>query len=413
MRTAAFVDQPVPWDDATEEKLERERADAEKKLKIQLKEVKGRYYWEPGRSVSLNFAMTGIPMFRVYNLGGFSGMAYNSRTGVLTVNPEWRTTREEFTSYGWAPLADKMIQIVKQSPRIVDVVNENLDKAEVKLGFKLEQGVRQEIVRWCEKAAERRLSVHAFPAPKGKEFVVAQPTVAIASELVKVAKVLVGDVSQMSHDEAVEVLGDIRHLYTDYGAMQLKSKREKMYGDKYSAQIILSFDKLVYAPHWTASDVLRRMSKSDAVLAFVDVVESNISVLKKGIIERLESKVPMERIVGWDEADDFDNVTGRVVNVRIGNFSEQHGELCVEGDVIMTVEARRLPDLVKGVYNTMSDVELKSLVQRWAEYAPEDFWMDGEYRGSASARIRQLMQMWRGMTPRKQQKHYDDLQRIR
>jgi len=407
MKTAVFVDQPVPWDDATEEKLEREREDAEKKLKVHLKEVRGRYYWEPGRSVSLNFAMTGIPMFRVYNLGGFHGIAYDGRAGVLTVNPEWRSTREEFTSYGWAPLADKMIQVVKQSPRVADVVSDSLDKAEVKLGFKLEQGVRQEIVRWCEKAAERRLSVHAFPAPKGKDFVVAQPTVAIASELVRVAKVLVG----AGFDDAIKAMSDLEHLYTDYGAMELKSKRERFDGDKYVAECVFYFDKLAYVPHWVGWHYMRELGMEDALRAFRDVMGLLNVALRRKIAGHLEEKVPLDRVVGWNEADDFDDKRGKVLDVSFGRFSSHHGELVVDGTVKMIVEARKLPVLSQGVYNAMSDMELKNKIALWAQAAPENFWMDGEYRGSATARTKQIMQLWRKMTPHQQQKHYDDLKK--
>ena len=173
----AFVDQPAPWDDETQDKLEKERDEAEKKLRTQLKEVDGRYYWEPGRTVSYNMTLTGRPLAMEYRLGGMWGVTY--RDGLLTINPQWVSARDSMPSYAWSQVVDKMVHQVKQSERISDMAEKTLDGVEAKLGFKIDPKARQDIVRWCEKAAERRLSVRAYPGPKGKEFVVAAPPAAV------------------------------------------------------------------------------------------------------------------------------------------------------------------------------------------------------------------------------------------
>jgi hypothetical protein len=151
-------------------------------LKTQLQEVKGRYYWEPGRSLLINITLTGRPIFMDYRMGGMFGVAY--RDGVLTVNPQWVCAKDSFPSYSWATIADKMIHAVKQSPKVTEVIDKTLDHAESKLGFKIPPDVRRDIVRWCEAAAGRRISVPAYPGPKGKEFVIALPAANVeAAEL--------------------------------------------------------------------------------------------------------------------------------------------------------------------------------------------------------------------------------------
>ena len=107
-------------------------------------------------------------------MSGMTSIAY--RDGVLTVNPEWYTTRDEFNSYSWAPKADKMIRIVKQSPKVSDVIDEELDNTERKLKLEIPRDVRQDIMKWCIRAAERRLLVKSYPAPKGKQFVIVPTT---------------------------------------------------------------------------------------------------------------------------------------------------------------------------------------------------------------------------------------------
>ena len=109
---------------------------------------------------------------------------------MLTINPQWVSVSDSLPSYAWSAMVDKMIHTVKQSKKIVDMVNEAMDVAESKLGFKILANVRQDILRYCDKAAERRLSVRAYPGPKGKDFVIMPPIAApaVASELVKLAK---------------------------------------------------------------------------------------------------------------------------------------------------------------------------------------------------------------------------------
>jgi len=80
----------------------------------------------------INITLTGRPLLMNYQMSGISGVGY--RNGVLTINPQWWSMRDSLPSYSWAVLADKMIKLVKSSPRVSDMVNDALDKVEQKLG---------------------------------------------------------------------------------------------------------------------------------------------------------------------------------------------------------------------------------------------------------------------------------------
>jgi tetrahydromethanopterin S-methyltransferase subunit G len=165
----AFVDQPVPFGADVEDEMEKVRTEAEEKLGKQLELVKGRYYWQPGRSIMVNMTLTGRPLFQEYRMGGMFGVGY--RKGVLTVNPQWISSKDSIPSYKWGYVVDKLIKIVKQSEKIEKKIDAVLDKVEQKTG-KIDSDIRRDIIKWCVKAAKRRLSVRAYPGPKGKEFVI-------------------------------------------------------------------------------------------------------------------------------------------------------------------------------------------------------------------------------------------------
>lgn len=166
----SFVDQPFPLTDDRESELERAQAEAEEKLRKELVEVKNRYYWEPGRSTMINITLTGRPLFEHYTISGLRMVGY--RDGVLVVNPQWVSENDSLPSYKWGFVVDKMIREVKQSEPIDRKIGKTLDKVEQKLGRKIDTGVRRDIIRWCERVAKSRLSVRAYPGPKGKEFVI-------------------------------------------------------------------------------------------------------------------------------------------------------------------------------------------------------------------------------------------------
>jgi hypothetical protein len=115
----------------------------------------------------------------------------------------------------------------------------------------------------------------------------------------------------------------------------------------------------------------------------------------------------LQSVVGWDEVDEYRDITAKVKGISFGKAKKGRWGIEMVAKVHIIYKATKLPDLTKGPYDNMSDRELKELISDWASEAPENFWMDGEYRGSAAARTRQLMQQWRGMSPRQQQKHYD------
>lgn len=173
---AVFVDNPGIFNRDKEDEMEKVRSEAEEKLKRELEEVKGRYYWYPGHRTMINITLSGKPLFHNYTIGGMHGLGY--RNGVLTVNPQWVSGKEDaMASYKWGYVVDNMIQTVKQSDRIDRTIEATLDKAEQKIGKKIDADVRREIVQWCMKIAKGRLSASAWPGPKGREFTIFQPEV--------------------------------------------------------------------------------------------------------------------------------------------------------------------------------------------------------------------------------------------
>lgn len=64
-----------------------------------------------------------------------------------------------------------------------------------------------------------------------------------------------------------------------------------------------------------------------------------------------------------------------------------------------------------GPFSKMDKRELKEMIELYADFAPENFWMDGEFGGSYASRLRELMRLWPRMNSRAQQLIYDDIQR--
>jgi hypothetical protein len=65
----------------------------------------------------------------------------------------------------------------------------------------------------------------------------------------------------------------------------------------------------------------------------------------------------------------------------------------------------------KGVFDAMTDRQIKKFIEGYAEMAPENFWMDGEFDGTYDERVKDLMRWWRSMNPKFQQQIYDDYSR--
>lgn len=113
---------------------------------------------------------------------------------------------------------------------------------------------------------------------------------------------------------------------------------------------------------------------------------------------------------GYREAEDYD-----VLNVDFlkGVFVRRdigwkfNGPV-MAAEVSVSYLLQKKPDALSP-YSDMSDAELKQFVEAYAGMAPENFWMDGEYTGTYAQRVKDLMRQWRSMSPRQQERHYQDL----
>ena len=225
----------------------------------------------------------------------------------------------------------------------------------------------------------------------------------LARELVKVARGLVGSV-----DDIVSDL-ESHAPWTDFGGMKTKSVKENVRGDKAQILANLYFDKAMYIP----SFVGRGVDEREAMEALVAYVQKN----KSKIIKHMEQTFnkdgyPMWRIVGgnpWTGGEEYEDISAKVTSIKFGKPYQNHGETSMPAEVKVTFKATKLPDMSKGPYDEMSNRELAKVVEEWADYAPEWFWMDGEYRGSYQNRVRDLMGEWRSKTPHAQRKHYEEL----
>jgi hypothetical protein len=211
-------------------------------------------------------------------------------------------------------------------------------------------------------------------------------------------------------DDIVTKMSNVDSILTDFGAMKVESKREKLMLDRVELECVMYTPKLALIGEYRLGDLKKQYGEAMMMQAFTEVLKD----LKQSIIRKISGKMekdpPMERVVGWKEADDYEDVRCVVTGIEFGtNVGKDYHDFFVDGRIKMTINARKMPELSEGIYEKMSDANLKRVIQDWANAAPENFWMDGEYRGSAAARVRSLMQQWRGMTPNQQQKHYNDL----
>jgi hypothetical protein len=62
-----------------------------------------------------------------------------------------------------------------------------------------------------------------------------------------------------------------------------------------------------------------------------------------------------------------------------------------------------------GPFNEMSDTELNEQIARWENYAPENFWQDGELQMSRNQAYAYYRKRWRQQTPAQQDQHMQEL----
>lgn len=227
----------------------------------------------------------------------------------------------------------------------------------------------------------------------------------IAARIAPVAAVL---------DDVVTEMSNPKDLYTDFGGSKVEKtfRDDKIFGNKVVFESVLYFEKLVYFAGYSGRDLIKKYGEAVVEEAFKEMLRLLNNVIVRQISLSMEKDPPISRIVGWKNKDDYSNPVCKIQSIDFGTkVFKNFGEIGVDGRVTLTIEAEKMPDIGAGPYTVMTDVKLKALIQAWANEAPENFWMDGEYRGSAAARVRGLMDEWRGMTPNQQVKHLADLKR--
>jgi len=210
---------------------------------------------------------------------------------------------------------------------------------------------------------------------------------------------------------AYEAMSNPKHLYTDFGGSKLARKNVTQRGDKVTVQAVMDFEKLVYAPHWVGNALVQTHGEQTTIDAFREILGDLKTVIQRQIAKKYEEDPPLNRVFGWNEADDYKDPEVKIQSFQYGKIKLDHGEVFIDGSIKFTLTATKLPDMSEGPYDRMSDRELKGWIQEWGNQAPENFWMDGEYRGTAAARVRGLMRDWRAMTPNQQVKHLADLKK--
>ena len=213
-------------------------------------------------------------------------------------------------------------------------------------------------------------------------------------------------------DDAITEMSNPKDMYTDFGGSKVESRRDKTVGNKVVFETVLYFEKLIYFAHHSGGELVRKYGEAVVEEAFREVLKLLHHVIIRQISLKLEKDPPIHRVVGWKEANDYENPICKIQSIDFGTkVFKSFGEVGIDGKVRLIIEADKMPDIGAGPYTIMTDAKLKGLIQAWANEAPENFWMDGEYRGSAASRVKGLMEQWREMTPNQQVKHLADLKR--
>ena len=113
---------------------------------------------------------------------------------------------------------------------------------------------------------------------------------------------------------------------------------------------------------------------------------------------------PFGDIVGFRETRDWED--GKLVKFGSVSFGKNptlsRDRIWLPAVVTATFSARKLPDMKVGPFTQMSDRELDGWISTWEDYAPENFWMDGELQMNHSQAMAYYRKKWRAMRPREQ-----------
>lgn len=166
-----------------------------------------------------------------------------------------------------------------------------------------------------------------------------------------------------------------------------------------------NFDLNKYAPY---------KSPEIAEPALTKWVGKNRRSLEAGMKKWIEmdGKVSFD-VFGYRESQDWeiDMSSMKLKSVKYGSAKVDRNGRTVAMPFTMKVEfrAKKKPDEKDKPFSKMSDRELDKLIDIWASEAPENFWMDGEWQGTAAQRKKQLRGQWRAMRPRDQVRMYNNL----
>ena len=142
--------------------------------------------------------------------------------------------------------------------------------------------------------------------------------------------------------------------------------------------------------------------------AFEEATKDQWSVLQASINERIGGQrfaghVLMD-IVGFRESAEWSNPQIAKLGVvkRSGEVTLDRGEIMEPFTVEVAIKATKKAPVTKAPFAAMSDAELNKWIERWANEAPENFWMDGELKVSRPAAFAMYRKRWRAMLPRDQ-----------
>jgi hypothetical protein len=124
---------------------------------------------------------------------------------------------------------------------------------------------------------------------------------------------------------------------------------------------------------------------------------------------RFSNRLPSE-IFGFRDAENWENprqVKVKGLNALTREMHGRHWSIRLPIDVQVEFVVDKLPDMKAGPFTTMSDREMEPYLRAYENDGPENYWMDGEFRGTRRQRDEQLRREWRAMSPRQQQTMMD------
>lgn len=141
--------------------------------------------------------------------------------------------------------------------------------------------------------------------------------------------------------------------------------------------------------------------------AFMEQVKKNLSSLKRDIKEHhkdFPERLPVRSgLVSYSDEREWEDVKLEKVDVGIDpkpNKVTQFAEVSTDFVVVVQFTAKKKEAVTERPFDDMSDKQLNDFIGQVV--GPSEFWMDGEYNGSRSQRLRQLREQFRNYNARTQ-----------